>query len=285
MSRNKPRSNNPVLDVVITFAGRFDMLRLCLNALEREAKTTKIGVFIIDNGSPAEERIANQELFEGREAFEFFATKRIQENVGFPRAANEGAGMGKSPLIMFLSDDVELQEGTLGKIIERMKDQTIGITGIKLIFPSTSTSKFRPAGKVQHVGMCIDVNAIPQHPLVGWNPENPKCCISREVWAVTGACLTVRRNLFEKVGKFDESFGIGTYEDTSLCMSVRQLGFKVFMDAEAKAYHYVGATAEKRQQSFPMQLNQTLFMSKWANRGLTYGNAGQEPSLSELDFW
>jgi GT2 family glycosyltransferase/intein/homing endonuclease len=213
MQRNKPRdsSKNALLDVVVTFAARFDLLKTCLDAVYREAESVPLNVYIIDNGSSAEERIANQSLFEEREdsAIVRFESKRLQQNVGFPAAANEGARMGKAPLIMFLSDDVELNEGTVGKVVKRLDDPQIGIVGIKLMFPKNSTAQGRPAGKVQHIGMCLNIRGEPQHPLVGWSPDNPKTCISREVWAVTGACLTVRRSLFEKVGMFDMVYGLG----------------------------------------------------------------------------
>jgi GT2 family glycosyltransferase len=290
MTRNKPRdsSKNALLDVVVTFAARFDLLKVCLDAVYREAQTIPLNLYIIDNGSNAEERIANQSLFEERENSQVvnFESKRLQQNVGFPASANEGARIGKAPLIMFLSDDVELNEGTIGKVVKRLDDPQIGIVGIKLMFPKNSTAQGRPAGKVQHIGMCLNIRGEPQHPLVGWSPDNPKTCISREVWAVTGACLTVRRSLFEKVGMFDMVYGLGTFEDLSLCMAVRQLGSKVFIDTDATGYHYVGATAEKRQESFPLTYNLNMFRTKWTPSGLiAYGMDKEGDTLGELDFW
>jgi GT2 family glycosyltransferase len=280
MSRNKPRNSSrpalrlPLIDIVVTTAGRFDELRKCLNTLHRDAQAAPFGiaVHVVDNGSDPEERLieSNAELFTKREETQYFTdfrTKRIAQNAGFPVGANTGAGMGSAPLIMFLSDDVELMPGTLEKIVRRMDDPTIGVVGIKLLFPPNSPDPSRPAGKVQHIGLALDIHGNPIHALVGWRADHPKCCVSRESFAVTGACFTIRRKLFAQAGGFNLAYGRGTFEDVDLCLTVRQLGSKIFMDADAPAYHYVGATAEKRKEPFPLGINSMIFKSRWANSG------------------
>jgi GT2 family glycosyltransferase len=178
--------------------------------------------------------------------------------------------MGRSPLIMFLGDDVELKPGAIETVVRRLDDVSIGVVGAKLMFPKNSLHPNRPAGKVQHVGLTLNVRGEITHPLIGWNPDHPKTSISRDVWAVTGACFTIRRSLFNRFGGFDPVFGLGTCEDVDLCMKVRQAGFRVFLDAEAQGYHYVGASAEKLQVAFPVQQNQQIFMNRWARSGLVY---------------
>lgn len=262
------------VDVVITFAGRFDCLTKCLDAVYREAQLVPLSVLILDNGSPADERQNNSDLFiyhpekDPQKGVIDFRVKRLPKNMGFPIGANEGSKMGRSPLIMFLSDDVELLPGTLEKVVEDFKEESIGIVGIKLLFPPTSTDPTRPAGKVQHVGLALNIRGVPEHPLVGWSANNPKTCISRDTWAVTGACYTIRRELFNKAGGFDLAYGMGTFEDCDLCLKVRHLGFRIRLDANAMAYHYVGATAEKLRQPFPLQNNLQIFQGRWSPTGL-----------------
>jgi GT2 family glycosyltransferase len=272
VSRKQGRVSKPKadLDVVIVTGGRFDMLTKCLASLYREAETSKIGVYIVDQNIPPDEYSQNRELFVEREGSKFcsFGVRHIKQDVGFPAANNDGARMGTAPLIMFLNDDVELQDGAIGKVLQTMKDETVGVCGIKLLFPPDSTSPVRPAGKVQHVGMALNIRGEPCHPLVGWSASNPKANVSRDVSFVTGACLTTRRSLFQSVGGFSPEYGLGTFEDTDLCFKVAQRGFRVYVNVEALGYHYTGSTAEKKKVAFPLGRNRVIFQTKWDGTGL-----------------
>lgn len=276
-SRNKPRKRKamePIIDIVMGTAGRFDMLERAIDAVYREAQTNPVHFILIDNGSPIQEKVLNQHLFtyspnkdpNGNVRWD---SKRLPENMGFPISVNQGSMLGHAPLIMFLSDDVELQPGALDRVIRDMDNPEIGVVGIKLLFPPTSMSPIRPAGKVQHVGIALNIHADPIHPLVGWDPDHPHTKETRiDISAVTGACFTIRRNLFQQGGGFSTDFGKGTYEDVDMCFRVRQMGKKIMMDAEAVGYHYVGATVEKRGENFNLPQNNAIWKTKWMQSGL-----------------
>lgn len=269
-----PYKSTTPIDIVITFTNRFDCLAKCLDAVYREAQLIPLNVYIVDNASSADERQKNNDLFiyhpekDPIHNIKEWRVKRLPQIMGFPMVANEGAKMGRSPLIMFLSDDVELHAGTVEKVVNDFNDTSIGIVGIKLLFPPTSTDRTRPAGMVQHVGLALDIRGTPIHPLVGWNPNHPKTNITRDAWATTGACFSIRRELFNNAGGFDLIYGRGTFEDCDLCLKVRQLGSRIRVDVNATAYHYVGATAEKLQQAFPLQNNLQIFQARWRETGL-----------------
>lgn len=260
-SVSKPSSSR--VDVVITTAGRWDFLRECLTALR--AQTLPVNIILLDHASPIDERNQNLNLFEG------VTTKRLEQNIGFPQSNNEASRMGRAPLILFLNDDCVLEPDAVEQMVATMDEQeTIGICGAKLLFPPNSTSPIRPAGKVQHIGIGLTIKGDAIHPLLGWSPENPHTCHSRDVFAVTGACLMIRRSLFSRVNGFDLRYGIGTYEDVDLCLKVRQVGFRVFVNVNARGYHYAGATSEKKMMGFPQQMNASIFKTKWANTPLMF---------------
>lgn len=279
MSKNRKHhevKQSAPIDIAVLTAGRFDLLEKCLDSIYREAQLLPINIYILDNGSDPKERQLHSDLFvyhkekDPQGNVKDFQVKRLANNLGFAAGANENARMGRSPLIMFISDDIELLPGAIEKVVRRFDDTTISIVGMKLMFPPTSTSPDRPAGKIQHCGLAINVRGDIIHPLVGWSATNPKTFPSRDVWGVTGACFSIRRNIFNKLGGWDTVYGVGTFEDADLCMKVRQSGGRVFLEAEAQGYHYVGATAEKLQVSFPIQQNKQIFMTKWQNSGQVF---------------
>lgn len=272
-SRKHGVYSNPV-DVVIVTGGRWDFLKECLAALH------DVNVCLIDNASDPEERLQNSHLFEGVD------TKRLQKPVGFAEANNDGARMGNAPYILFLNDDCIVNADTIEKMTETLQKPDVGIVGAKLIFPINSSHPNRPAGKVQHVGLAVDIRGNVIHPLVGWSPSNPKTCITREVWGVTGACLMIKRSVFNKVGGFDTVYGAGTYEDADLCLKVRALGFRIILNAEAQATHYAGATAEKKQVAFPLQFNAMQFKSRWLNSPyMAWGTPDPNSWVGEAGYW
>lgn len=276
MSRKQKRQPlhnvKPDIDIVITTGGRCDMLAKCLDALYREADTARLSIYIINNATPAEEYQQNVELFSKREGSHVcdFKVKHLQQGLGFPAANNEGARMGSAPLIMFLNDDVELQEGAVHKVVDNFLDESLGVIGIKLLFPPNSTSPIRPAGKVQHVGMGLNIRGEPVHPLSGWSADHPKANVARDVICVTGACLTIRRSLWNKVGGFGLEYGMGTFEDVDLCFKVRAVGKRIIVNVDAVGYHYTGSTAEKKKIAFPLGQNRMIFQTKWGNSGMMY---------------
>lgn len=275
MSRKRKKTTSKsLIDIVITTAGRFDMLETCLESLYREAQTVPMTVTIVDIDTRPDERERYKHLFEYQpdkdpdRGMTQYQVVHSSTNCGFPAGANLGAKQGRSPIIMFLGDDVQLRDGAVQKVLESFKDETVGVVGIKLLFPENSTSPQRPAGKVQHVGLALNLRGVPIHPLNGWSEEHPKTMESRDAWAVTGACFSIRRELFNKAGGFDLIYGKGTFEDCDLCLKVRQMGKRIYLNANAVGYHYVGASAEKRREGFPLQQNLQIFQTRWGNSGL-----------------
>lgn len=266
MSRNKKYAQRSDVDICILTAGRKEMLWNCLESIQADITFSGVNanVCLFNNGAKdIGEKHPVVKQMDG-----------ISKNRGFPYGANSAIRMGKSPLAIFVSDDIVLLPGYISSIMNTMKnDPKIGLCGAKLLFPPKSTDPARPAGKVQHVGHAMDINARVVHPLMGWSPDNPKCCVSREVFSVTGATFGIRREAFEKVKGFEQIYGLGTFEDVDMALKIRQAGYKIWVDTNAVAYHYVGATFEVRQEAPPLQQNSAIFLQKWMQTGLlTFDN-------------
>lgn len=254
----KQRRSNTLLDIVIPVYGRFDLLKLCLEAIPKAAQDISYQIILVDNNSP-----------EG--ADEFYGTTdsiivRNKENRGFPKACNQGAKhrLADSPLIFFLNSDVILHPGAINNMVMAMDDPNVGIVGAKLLFPKDTPSG--PEGRVQHVGLATNINGDFEHLFIGWKPDNPKVMKVREVLAVTGAAMMIRRSIFLSFGGFDEMFGNGTYEDVDLCLKVRLAKKDVIVEQSAVGWHYTNATVRQYGIGFPVMQNKSLFLSRWMNQ-------------------
>ena len=93
------------------------------------------------------------------------------------------------------------------------------------------------------------------------------------MFSVTGATFAIRREAFEKAKGFDSIYGLGTFEDVDMALKIRSLGYKIWVDTNAVAYHYVGATSEVRKEPFPLEQNRAIFIQRWMKSGLmTFDN-------------
>jgi GT2 family glycosyltransferase len=257
MSR-KSNQGTSLLDICVLTAGRVDLFNKCIDIILPVMKP-EYSLYVFNNGSPS------PEYTEAYKKIPDAKIKQTNQNIGYPAGANTVIRMGNSPLALFVSDDIYLDSTTIDTLLMRMDDPSIGICGLKLIFPKDSTDPNRPAGKVQHVGHAINIGAQIVHPLIGWSPENPKCCVSRDVISVTGACFIIRRKIYQLAGGFNESYGKGYFEDVDLCMTIKKLGHRVFIDTDATATHGVAETFKVRKDDPPPDLrhNYGIFQSRW----------------------
>lgn len=268
---SKHRTHKPMkhsqLDIALLTAGYVEpeVFKKCVDAIQEERQGINSEFYVVRNGRVPETQKAYDEILA---TVPDLHVKLQHENLGFPRGANLAIKAGTSPLILFISDDIILSKGSIINLIEHMKDPTIGLCGLKLIFPPESTDPGRPAGRVQHIGHAIDINGNITHPLLGWKPDNPKCCVTRELQSVTGAAFMVRRNVFLRAGGFFEGYGMGYFEDVDLNLTIRTIpnglgsNYRVFVCADAQATHYTGATFIKRQQPTNMEVNRMILLQR-----------------------
>jgi GT2 family glycosyltransferase len=84
--------------------------------------------------------------------------------------------------------------------------------------------------------------------------------MTRDVSAVTGACLAIRRELFEELGGFSEVFPVN-YNDVDLCLRVREAGYRVVCDTGAVLRHY---ECQSRRGEVTFQ-ERELWYARWGD--------------------
>lgn len=262
MSRKrKQKTLKTLVSIIIPVHRRFDLLEQCLDALP-EAFSVPYEVIMVDNASPSDEAKPFYDKYNQHSVI------RNAQNVGFPKACNQGVRRSKSPLIFFLNSDVIMRPGSGDKLVRQLDDPSVGVVGMKLLFPEHDNTQHGlqgPPGKIQHVG--LNTTGAPMgnfvHSFIGWDADHSKVMKLREMYAVTGAALMTRRKLFLDAGLFWEGYGMGTFEDVDFCLKSREMGYNVIVDVESVGIHYTGATARQYGIGYALQQNQMLFMQRW----------------------
>jgi len=271
-NRFREPESRTILDIIIPVYNQFDLLERCLDSIPDAMNGISFNVIVVDNNSSYAER---DKFYRNRTDITLIQNSN---NLGFSRACNKGAARKNSPLLFFLNSDVILSPNSLEHLIKEMDNPEIGVSGMLLQFPEYSEDlnpAIRPANKVQHVGMETNVHGRWFHMFIGWSIDHPKVLARRNAYAVTGAAMMTRRNIWNQVGGFFEEYGLGTYEDVDYCMSVRQLGYNIIVDTKAHGIHYVGATLEREKLQYPMSYNRFVFLQRWA----------QNLEWSEWQYW
>jgi len=151
---------------------------------------------------------------------------------------------------LLLNNDIIVTDGWLKKMVDNFYDENVGIVGCKLLLPGV--------GKVQHAGVYFDEDC-PYHKYFLVDKYDKRVSISKNIEAVTGACMMVRSDLYHSVGGLDENYWCG-YEDIDLCLKVKREGYSVFYEADVEVYHF-GSMSEGRYAMEDQNFN--LFIQKW----------------------
>lgn len=165
----------------------------------------------------------------------------------FAENCDHGASEATGDLLVFLNDDTELLSGWLEPLVEAFDDPKVGCAGVKLVYPD---------GRLQHAGVSFRQRdgLLEAFNITDTDPG------TRNVEAVTGACLAIRAELFRELGGFDESFRNG-YEDVDLCLRVRQAGRLIRYVAESVVVHLESASGPARWAH--VRENIALLQERW----------------------
>lgn len=174
------------------------------------------------------------------------------ERVGFGGNCNRAFEHSKGEIIIFLNQDLMVEENWDDPILEIIKTKTIGAVGAKLIYPNR---------KIQHCGVAFSPLLDPIHIYKNY-PENfPPSEKEREFQTLTGALLGIRREVFE-IFKFSSEYFL-YYEDTDLCFSLRSKGLKVIYTPNSKAIHIESSSSKPKFIKENLKKSKEIFLKRW----------------------
>lgn len=210
-----------------------DRREMTLNAIQSVLKQSGVSTAItaIDNLSD-DRNIGKDLLNSGVEVI------RIEEPFNYSRLNNLGVKLSKHSLdkapILFLNNDVELQSNAIDEMLRWIDQPQIGIVGARLQYDSDT---------VQHGGARCEVGPMGQmhwrHTDAGVSLKDTRLARTIHISeAVTGACLLIRRELFNSLGGFDELFYPIAFSDTDLCLRAKKNGYLSLYTPFAMGYHY-----------------------------------------------
>ncbi len=223
------------------------LLKRCLEAVERHTAHIPREIVVVQHRTGD---VAGMEQF-----LAGIDCRRVPYTGPFNFAAmnNLGAQQAAGQVLVFINDDVEpLDSEWLAAMLAHANRAEVGAVGARLLYPS---------GAIQHAGLVIGIIEGAGHlhrntfgaQYWNWLPA------TRNVSAVTGACLAMRKSVFDELGGFDETFPVN-YNDVDLCLRARQAGYEVIVEPAAALRHY---ECQSRQAGVRLE-ERFLFEQRWA---------------------
>ena len=248
-----PRSDEPVVSVIVPVHGKWPYTRQCLRFLAGHLVSVPFEVVVVDDASP-DDSAAKLAACDG------VRLVRAERNLGFIGACNLGAEHARGRNLFFLNNDAEVTESWLDTLMSTMdSNERIGLVGAKLVYPD---------GRLQECGAVVWSDGTGWNLGRGGDPDAAEYNDVRDVDYCSGAAILVRAGVFREVGGFDGRFAPAYYEDTDLAFAVRAAGYRTVVQPKAVVVHHEGisngtdaSTGVKRHQ----ELNRQVFVDKWAD--------------------
>jgi len=260
-----------VLISLIDFNGSKNTL-LCLDSLNKvKAEGFELNVVVVDN--------ASNEKFQTEKEYKNFSLKiiRSETNLGFAGGQNLGIKYGLENGIdyfVILNDDVILEENFLLKLLKTFdKEKNCGIVSPKIYFAKgyefhKERYDVKDLGNViWYAGGKMDwQNMIAAHRGVDEVDKGQYEKLEKTDFA-SGCCAAIKREVFEKVGLFDEKYFL-YYEDNDLSQRIKKAGFAIYYQPKAFLWHLNAGSAGgsgSSLQDYYITRNRLLFGFKFAS--------------------
>lgn len=259
------------LSIIIVNWNSKDYLRKCLETVFSETNDIEFEVIVIDGGSFDG---CSEMLSEHYPQVRFIQSER---NVGFGQANNLGTRLAKGEVLLFLNPDTEVREHAIDRLYDQLsKLERPGAVGCRLLNSdgSVQTSCVQPFPTILNQMLDAEVlhRLFRNSNLSGAGNLLSEGSEPGEVEVVSGACLMIDKNLFEKVGGFSpEYFMYG--EDLDLCFKARQAGFLNYHVRDAVIVHHGGGSTNRSVSNFSnVMMRESVYRLLRKTRGPTYGN-------------
>lgn len=220
----------------------------CLKSIKKSQPDFPSEIIVVDND---EEKTIEMEL---QEKFPEVKYMKSPRNIGFGAGNNLGAKSATGEFLFFLNPDTQIFKDTPKILINFLiENEKVGIAAPLLLdenkkpYPLQGTRELTPLTALFALSFLNEL--FPQNPisknywLLDWGKMH-----AREVAVVPGTAFLIRRQLFEKIGGFDESFFL-FFEETDLCRRVKKLGWQIFINPQAKVIHLWGRSTPKTKKT------------------------------------
>ena len=225
----------PRVSVIMPVRDRPELLERCLEGLLTQTDYPDIEVLIVDNDSEEGKTLL---LLQRAQHDKRVRVLAHPGPFNWSALNNAAAREATGKVLLLLNNDIEVIEpGWLAAMVGHALRPDVGVVGARLVFPD---------GGLQHGGVLLGPRGQAVHAMTH-AAENEagylaQIALPRDLSAVTGACLAIRRAVLEEVCGLEEQRLRVAWSDIDLCLRVREAGYRVLWLPDAVLIHHEMAT-------------------------------------------
>jgi len=247
------------ISVIIVNYNVKEYLAQSLSSIQRSLKGIPHEIIVVDNHSVD----GSTSLIKSK--FSEVILIENKENLGFGKANNQAIRLAKGEFVVLINPDTVVQEDTFVKLLEFFDQHPpAGAVTCKIINPDGTFSI-----DCRH---SIPTPTIALWKVLGFSRLFPKSRIfgkynltyldenqTYQVPAISGSFMMIRRQVFDKVGLFDERFFMYC-EDIDLCQRINARGYQIYYVPTTQIVHYKGESTKKDRLDYVVAFNKSLYL-------------------------
>ncbi len=260
----------PDLSVIIVNWNSAEFVRGCVRSIRQLTTGLACEIIVVDNASyDGCDKILQADNLE-------VTYLQSDRNLGFAKANNLAFEASRGASLLFLNPDTEmvgLAILTLHRALHQLPEA--GAVGAKLLTRDGSLQKSCIQSFPTILNQVLDseylVRKWPRSKLWGMAPLYRPTSHPEAVEMISGACMMLKREVFQKVGRFSEDYFMYT-EDADLCYKVSRAGWKNYYVPEATVVHFGGGSSQQMLNNFSaLMMRESIWRFLRKTRGNLYG--------------
>jgi GT2 family glycosyltransferase len=250
----------PLVSIVIPSRDQVELLQACIGSVQSLTTYRNVEILVVDNNST--QRAAIRYLDELQKT-PGIRVLQYKEPFNFAAINNFAVRHAKGQILALLNNDLEvISPDWLTEMVSFAVRPEIGCVGAKLYYRD---------GSIQHAGVVLGIGGVAGHAHKYFPRQHPgsffRLKIVQNFSAVTGACLVVKKELYESVSGMDEINLPVAFNDVDLCLKIGKLGFRHVWTPYAELYHHesVSRGSEDTQEKRARFLAEVEYMRRTWN--------------------
>ncbi len=235
---------NPLVSIMIPTYNGYGILKNCIDSIIKKTSYKNYEIIVVNNNSDDEQTIKYLEYINALDNI-----KVIDYNKPFNYSAinNFAVKSAKGDVLVLLNNDTEvINDDWLRELVSHALRPEIGVVGAKLLYPDNT---------IQHAGVILGFGGTAGR--CNYKIHNEcngyygRANLLQNYSAVTGACMAIKKELYQKVNGLDENLAVA-FNDIDFCLKILELGYYNVYSPYALLYHHESKssgfedTAEKK---------------------------------------